>query len=95
MKRVLHIILLSCSRATELIEKDIYFKLSVVEKIQLTVHAGICGMCHRYRKHSRLLHQLMIKLHLHDHEHEPPPIPGEQENMAGLKEKIISRLEEK
>lgn len=89
MKRVLKKILLSCTIATEMIEKDIYFKLSVLDKIRLFLHTGVCGVCHRYRKHSRLLHQLLIELH---HEHEHPQAPKEEEQ-AALKEKITNRLE--
>jgi len=89
MKRVLKKLLLSCTIATEMIEKDIYFKLSALEKLRLFLHTGLCGMCHRYQKHSRLLHQILTELH---HEHEHPQASGEEEQTA-LKEKITNRLE--
>ena len=90
MKRVLKKLLLNCTIATEMIEKDIYFKLSALEKLQLFLHTGLCGMCHRYQKHSRLLHRILMELH---HEHEHPQAPKEEEQTA-LKEKITNRLEE-
>jgi hypothetical protein len=90
MKRVLKKIFLPCTIATEMIEKDIYFKLSAFEKLRLFLHTGLCGMCHRYRKHSRLLHRLLTELH-HEHEQEHPPTPKE-EDLTALKEKITNRL---
>jgi hypothetical protein len=88
MKRVLKKLLLPCTIATEMIEKDIYFKLSGLEKIRLFLHTGLCGMCHRYQKHSRLLHRLLMELH-HEHEHSQTP---KEEDLTALKEKITNRL---
>ena len=46
----MHILFLSCLKATELIEKKIHFKLSVVEKLQLKVHKSMCDACRNYEK---------------------------------------------
>jgi len=89
MKRVLKKIFLPCTTATEMIEKDIYFKLSALEKFRLFLHTGLCGMCHRYQKHSRLLHRILMELH-HEHEHSHAP---KEEEQTALKEKITNRLE--
>jgi len=50
MKKLMHILFLSCLKATELIEKKIHFKLSVVEKLQLKVHKSMCDACRNYEK---------------------------------------------
>jgi len=89
LKSVLHILLLSCTKATELIEKSKYFKLSPIDRIRLFLHVGICGFCHRYRKHSRLIDQLMIELHqTHQHTHEPA-----EQDLTALKQRIINSLD--
>ena len=46
----MHILFLSCLKATELIEKKMHFKLSIVEKLQLKVHKSMCDACRNYEK---------------------------------------------
>ncbi len=48
-------LLLSCLRATELIEKKLHFKLSVREKLQLRMHKMMCNACSNYEKQSVLI----------------------------------------
>jgi len=48
----MHILFLSCLKATELIEKNLHFKLSFREKIQLKSHKMMCKACTKYEKHS-------------------------------------------
>ena len=48
-------LLLSCLRATELIEKKLNFKLSVKEKLQLRMHKKMCNACSNYEKQSMFL----------------------------------------
>lgn len=55
MKKIMHILFLSCLRATELIEKKLHFSLSWTEKIQLKTHKMMCGACTRYEKQSELI----------------------------------------
>jgi hypothetical protein len=55
MKKLMHILLLSCYRATELIEKRFYFKLSAKESLQLRLHKMMCGACSKYEKQSDLI----------------------------------------
>jgi len=50
MKKLMHILFLSCLKATELIEKKMHFKLSIVEKLQLKVHKSMCDACRNYEK---------------------------------------------
>ncbi len=52
MKKLMNKLLLSCLRATELIEKKLHFKLSVREKLQLRIHKMMCNACSNYEKQS-------------------------------------------
>ena len=55
MKKLIHILFLSCLKATELIEKKLNFKLSFKEKLQLKAHKMICNACRNYEKQSVLI----------------------------------------
>lgn len=55
MKKIMHILFLSCLKATELIEKKFHFKLSIKERLQLKIHKMMCKACTKYEKHSTLL----------------------------------------
>ena len=41
----MHLLFLSCLKATELIEKKMHFKLSFGERLQLSVHKAMCDAC--------------------------------------------------
>lgn len=51
----MHILFLSCLKATELIEKKLHFKLSAKEKLQLKVHKMMCSACTNYEKQNNLI----------------------------------------
>ena len=51
----MYILFLSCLKATELIEKKLYFKLSFKEKLQLKAHKAMCNACTNYEKQSYLM----------------------------------------
>lgn len=51
----MHIFFLSCLKATELIEKNFHFKLTLKEKLQLKMHKMMCEACTKYEKHSILI----------------------------------------
>jgi len=55
MKKIMHILFLSCKKATEMIEKKLNFKLSWYEKIQLEGHKMMCSACKNYEKQSKLI----------------------------------------
>ena len=55
--KIMHILLLSCAKATELMEKKFHFKLSVTEKFQLELHKIMCDACKRYEKHSGIIEE--------------------------------------
>jgi hypothetical protein len=56
-KNIMHLLLLSCAKATELMEKKFHFKLSYSEKIQLELHKMMCEACKRYEKQSEIIEE--------------------------------------
>lgn len=55
--------MLSCDKATTLIEKKSGDKLSCGENLQLKMHTAMCGACKQYQRQSVLLNEA-IKNHL-------------------------------
>jgi hypothetical protein len=55
MKKIMHLLFLSCIKATELIEKRFHFQLSVKENLQLKMHKMMCDACMKYEKQSAFI----------------------------------------
>ncbi len=55
MKKLMHVLFLSCLKATELIEKKLHHGLTFREKFQLKMHKMMCDACSQYEKQSLLL----------------------------------------
>ena len=55
MKKLMHILFLSCLKATELIEKKLHLSLSGKERLQLKMHTMMCDACSSYEKQSIFL----------------------------------------
>jgi len=55
MKKIMHILFLSCLKASELIEKDLHLRLAFRERLQLKLHKMMCNTCNRYSKQSALI----------------------------------------
>ncbi|WP_164977419.1 hypothetical protein [Ancylomarina salipaludis] len=60
--KIKHLFFLSCLKASELIERDIHFKLKHKEKLQLKIHKLLCNKCKQYHKHSLLIEQCIHNL---------------------------------
>ena len=60
-KRIAHFFVLSCEKATLLMEKELQGSLSLLERIQLKVHLSICPDCTCYRVKSRFLDSCINK----------------------------------
>lgn len=58
-KRIIHIFVLSCEKATFLIEKQLHTSLSPLEKLQLRVHLSLCKYCTAYKHKAVFLDKLM------------------------------------
>ncbi|MFC2111028.1 hypothetical protein ACFLQ5_01105 [Bacteroidota bacterium] len=55
MRKLMHILFLSCLKATELIEKNLHFKLTMREKMQLKMHKMMCDACTNFEKQSIII----------------------------------------
>jgi hypothetical protein len=63
MKKLMHFFVLSCKKATALIEKRSVAPLSFTESIQLRIHKSVCDACAAYEKQSRSIDALLNKQH--------------------------------
>lgn len=81
----MHLLFLSCLKATELIEKKRYFKLSVKEEMQLKMHKMMCDACTNYEKQSILMDHAIHKIEK----------PGKiTVDLSAFKKNIQEKLEE-
>lgn len=80
--------MLSCKKATMLIEKKVLFGLSWKENIQLRLHKSMCDACTTYEKQSKLLDKLLHKHIDGENFDHIPTSPNEP-----LKERIINKLQ--
>ncbi len=76
-------IMLSCRKATELIEKRRHCRSEKMEGVQLKMHLSMCRYCSRYAKQSGLVDRLLNRL-----PHSLPPSVDTSE----LEERIIKEL---
>ena len=51
--------MLSCKKASGLIEKKLHFPLNTVEKLQLKFHTSMCEMCSSYQDQSEDFDKLL------------------------------------
>ncbi len=59
MKRLMNAVLLSCRKATELVEKRRHCGLESMERIKLKMHLSVCRNCSNYAKQTALIDRLM------------------------------------
>ncbi len=86
MKKIMHILFLSCLKATELIEKKMYFNLSFGERLQLKLHKSMCGACSNYEKHNILIEKAIANLE----NSEPEKV---ERDLDGLKNSVLEKIE--
>lgn len=91
MKKMMNILMLSCKKSSELIEKKLFSKLTLIEKIQLTMHTSMCDVCKSWKKQSEELDH-SLKNHFHYH---PPKDESKQESLSEeVKQAIIRKVED-
>ncbi|MFW5887009.1 MAG: hypothetical protein ACOCUL_04560 [Bacteroidota bacterium] len=88
MKKIMQILLLSCFKATSLIEKKIYSRLSIPERIQLRFHNKLCDACFQYEKQSQVIDQVISRLMNKEEK-------SCKLDIGKMKKEIISKIEEK
>jgi len=59
--------MLSCDKATTLVEKKIDVGLTFMERLNLKFHLSMCSACKNYQEQSILIHRALQK-HLEDSE---------------------------
>lgn len=79
--------MLSCKKATALIEKSSLVSLSFKEKVQLRLHKSMCDACTAYEKQSKKIDELLYN-HIHDTGMEHTVILKNEP----LKEQIINNI---
>jgi len=58
----MHILFLSCDKATLLIEKKLHIKLKFFDRIRLPMHKSMCSACRKYEKQSILIDNTLKKI---------------------------------
>lgn len=89
MKKLMNLIMLSCQKATELIEKKILVNLSFREGVQLKMHKILCDACTAYEKQSKLIDQLLSK---HIQNQDDCVNDNEEIKNEELKKKILKKI---
>lgn len=51
----MRMLLRTCKKSTELMDKQMFTPLTLIEKIQLQGHKSICKTCHAYEQQSKLI----------------------------------------
>ena len=59
VKKLMNILMLSCKKASGLIEKKLHFPLSPIQKMQLFMHTSMCDTCKKYQKQSLELDSIL------------------------------------
>lgn len=86
MRKLMHILFLSCLKASELIEKKFHFKLSFRERLQLKMHKMMCSACTLYEKQSTILEK-SIEIQYKN--------SGKKQELEELKKVINQKIENK
>lgn len=86
MKKLMQIMFFSCLKATEFIEKNLNYKLSFKERIQLKVHKSMCKACSNYEKQSILIEKVM---------RDTKTEAINKDDIKNLKESIVKKITKK
>lgn len=89
-KNFLHFFVLSCEKATFLIEKQLHTRLSSLERLQLRVHLSLCQYCTAYKHKALFLHKLMSC----DEMTGANRNPFSEEEITYLKERVKTAIKE-
>ena len=58
---IMNAVMLSCVKATELMEQRELMPLSFMQRMQLKMHAAMCSGCKNYMKQTVLINKLLNK----------------------------------
>ncbi|MCF8276477.1 MAG: zf-HC2 domain-containing protein [Flavobacteriales bacterium] len=85
MGKIMNVMMLSCRKATELMEKKLDKKLSTTETFQLKLHISMCKACSDYQSHTTMIDAAM--------KDECDQLPQVHEECEELKMRILKDLE--
>lgn len=85
-KKIIHVFVLSCKKATFLIEKQLHTPLSSLEKLQLSTHLSLCKYCTAYKYKAVFLDKLMAGERTMEESH----YSFSEQEVVDLKEKFKS-----
>ena len=80
---IINVMMLSCVKATELMEMKEHVPLGLLKTMQLHMHTAMCSGCRNYLKQTKLINQLLKKKF-----NSTPATPGTDE----LEAEIIKKL---
>jgi len=83
----MRLVMLSCKKVTELIEKKSLVGLTWKEKIHFTMHRSMCNACSTYQKQSEFLDKILYQQNIAPFNENIKIIKNKE-----LKERIISSL---
>ncbi len=61
MRDLMNVMMLSCVKATQLVEMKEHVPLKIIEKMQLQIHVAMCSGCKNYMKQTKLINMLLNK----------------------------------
>lgn len=61
MQKIMNMMVNSCKKTTELIDKQLLTPLTIKEKMQLKVHTSMCKTCNAYEHQSKLIDKIIGK----------------------------------
>lgn len=82
-------LMLSCKKATELIDKKIHFGISREEKVKLYFHTAMCSACSNYEKQSYFIDRALKETHSHPDQSNHNHVAQSED----LVERIIQKLD--
>ena len=57
--KIMNVMMLSCVKATELMEMKEHVRLGLVKTMQLHMHTAMCSGCRNYMKQTKLIDKLL------------------------------------
>lgn len=82
------LIMVSCKKASELIEKKEDYKISPAESVRLFIHTSMCTICKGYEKQS-----ILLKIALNNLFKDSEESQKDTEVPESLKKDIIKKIE--
>lgn len=90
MSKWMSTLMLSCKKASELIDKSDIQGLSLIERVQLSMHTSMCKGCQAYHHQSHKLNILIGKMGTYH----KSPNENAAETVNALKSKILEKIKD-